>query len=903
MGLTLTTKNKATTTATKTKKARRSASAVDITNLPEAGELLPVEAIDRTGLVITSEGALVRILHVTPPNPMILSPEGRQQVAGAYCQLVSRLKPGQNVQFYVQARPVDIGEVLTDCRKEVAAHAGPAPTRQRAARDPLARSRWQLYGAMETGLRAHAAENAAVKLDHYIVIPLLPESSLSLADFLPSRKTPSATLERDLSAHRRLIRQSYAQVDTLRAELEALSCPTRLLNGEEVVELLWSRFNPTSADSRYRPSAAVTEILGELDAPVDMDDAARAAMRLRERIARSSLDFKRSKHFAEIEHDLEQTIYAATTADATYMGWLMSAMMPAVPHTMSVHVRALDRSNERRGLKMRARRLHVVNRDAEAKGNVPDWDRVQQEQETHQLLHEMAGHERAGLFEVSVYQSLRVPGPDPDAARLQEAVDYCAEQISTASDCSVNKGEYQQEELWQSTLPLGRDVSRVARKYVARNVGDTVPLLGTHCGSPTGVPFAYSDPGRELQMLNPFDRAHSNGLMIVAGKSGTGKTMMTNVLLARLLAFGARGFVIDRAGHFKVLVDVIDGARQIDLGADDAEWAINPWDVPDVENVSPSKVAFLVSLHQVLMGDEGLTVLERSYLATAIRTVYARCAFTDQAPRESLLAEELRDRAEQQPDVAIASTLRHLADRLGEFYGDGSYAYLLDRPTTVPVDSPLIVFDTRRVPEVVLQPVIFATLEFISRTVEEHRDANSHANAQADAALMTGRSVVVLDEAWHLVSNPASGAYVNDLVRRGRHLGMALLASTQQASDFDSESGVALLRNATQIMLLGQSPDEVNFLREALHLTDAEAQLITRLKTVKGSHSQVFWINGTRGRGVVALRVSPMEYWAFTSDPIRDVPARAAKVAQHDGDVWAAIADLAGHDIHNVPLR
>lgn len=876
------------------KTARTATPAVDVSKLPEAGELLPIEAIDRTGLVITSEGALVRVLHVTPPNPMILSNEGRKRVASAYGQLVSRLKPGQSVQFYVQARPVDIGEILNDCRKQVASHAGPTPTRQRPARDPLAKSRWQLYGAMETGLRAHADESATVRLDHYIVIPLMPDPGMGLSDLLPSRKR-DAPLERDMAAHRRLIRQSYAHVDTLRAELEALSCPTRLLNGEEVVDLLWTRFNPTSADARHRPPAAATEILGELDAPVDMRDAERAAMRLRERIARSSLDFKRSRHFAEIEQDLEQTIYAATTADATFMGWLMSAMLPAVPHTMSVHVRALDRVKSKRSLKMRARRLHLVNRNAEAKGGVPDWDRVQQERETHELLHEMAGHERAGLFDVSIYQSLRAQGPDPDAARLQEAVDYCAEQISTASDCSVNRGEYQQEQLWQSTLPLGRDIAKASREYVVRNVGDTVPLLGTSCGSPAGVPFAYSDPGRELQLLNPFDRSHSNGLMIVAGQSGTGKTMMTNVLLARLLSFGARGFVIDRAGHFQVLVDVIDGARQIDLGADDAEWAINPWDVPDLENVSASKVSFLVSLHQVLMGDEGLTVLERSHLATAIRNVYARSAATFQTPRESLLADELRLRADAQEDPAITSTLRHLADRLGEFCGDGSYAYLLDRKTTVPNDSPLIVFDTRKVPDVVLQPVIFATLEFISRTVEEHRDAHAHANAQADAALMTGRSVVVLDEAWHLVANPAAGAYVNDLVRRGRHLGMALLASTQQASDFNTESGVALLRNATQILLLGQSPDEVTFLQDALKLTDAEAQLITRLKTVKGSHSQLFWINGSRGRGVVALRVSPMEYWAFTSDPIRDVPARKARIAEFNGDIWAAIADLADH--------
>jgi hypothetical protein len=61
----------------------------------------------------------------------------------------------------------------------------------------------------------------------------------------------------------------------------------------------------------------------------------------------------------------------------------------------------------------------------------------------------------------------------------------------------------------------------------------------------------------------------------------------------------------------------------------------------------------------------------------------------------------------------------------------------------------------------------------------------------------------------------------------------------------------------------------------------------------------MFWINGNRGRGVVSLRIGPTEYWAYTSDPIRDVPLRDAKIAQHDDQVWPAIYDLA----RNEPLE
>lgn len=65
---------------------------------PEAGELVPVDAIDRTGLMITSDGAFVRVLHVLPPNPLIVSDEDRRRTAAGFCHLAGRLRPGGSVQ-------------------------------------------------------------------------------------------------------------------------------------------------------------------------------------------------------------------------------------------------------------------------------------------------------------------------------------------------------------------------------------------------------------------------------------------------------------------------------------------------------------------------------------------------------------------------------------------------------------------------------------------------------------------------------------------------------------------------------------------------------------------------------------------------------------------------------------
>jgi hypothetical protein len=830
---------------------------------------------------------------------MILSGDERAAIAAGYCHLVSRLRAQQAVQFYVEARPVNLDEVLTRSRREVAAWSGEHPVRGQPARDALALSRWRLNAAMEDSLRLHADDHAAVQFNAYVVVPYLPNQASArgfLNDLRPGKgKLPVVPLERERKAHRRAVRESLAQTDMVRSELEALSLPTRLLNGEEAAALLWGRFNPTYADSG-RGARFQTELLGELDAPREREEARRAAARLREMIARSSLDFRRSRHYVEVDRDLEQTIYAATTADATSMGWLMSAMLTRQPFTLSVHVRALDRRTERQRLKRGYRRLFAVNRDAERKGWVPDFDRYAQEDEAQTLLAEMAGHERANLFRVSIYQSIRARGPEPDTAQLNEAVDYCVDQIESMSDCRVNRGEFQQLELWQSTLPLARDVAGRTRRYATRNVGDTVPLVGTSCGSPTGIPFAFSDPGRTLELLNPYDRTHSNFTMLVNGRSGSGKTMAANIIVSRCLAHGARAFVLDRAGHYSILTRLVEGARGIEIGADESPYAINPWDVDDPGDVNLEKVAFLVSLHGVMMGEEGLTTLERAQLGAAVRAVYARAAETGETPREAMLRDELVTRAEEehsQGSIEVASVLRNLAERLGEFCGEGSYAYLLDRETTISPDSPLVVFDTRRCPEVVLKPVMFSIVEYITRAIERHRDQFRELSAKADAPMFTGKTVLLIDEAWHLVGRKETGEFANDLARRARHLGLFLIVMSQHLSDFATEHGLALIRNSTMQLLFAQHPDEIPFAREALQLSEEESGLIGRLKTVKGSHSQAFWVNGSRGRGRVALRVGPVEYWCFTSDPVRDDPVRQAAIDEHDGDVWGAITDLA----------
>jgi TraG P-loop domain len=861
--------------------------------LREAGELLGVAAVDRTGLVVTSEGAFVRILRVAPVNPLLMSGEEREKIASTFQRLISQLRDEERIQIVVEGRPVNLAELVDESRREVEACAGPAPTREGSSRDGLALSRWRLHAALEESLRLHADSQAAVEVNHYLVVPFLPRQHVARAALAYWRrgKLPTAPLARTLTAHRRAVREHLGRVDALRSELEAEGMATELLDGEQVVALLWACFNPTRSDRGVRATGG--ELLGELDAPVEREEAIQAGLRLREAIASSSLDFDRDSHLAHVDRDAEQTIVVATTDGRTSMGWLHGAMLTRQPFTLSVYVHALERRRERQRLKLAYRRLFTINRGAESRGRVPDFDRYVQEREYEGLLSQLASGQQTGLFHVSIYEKLRARGPDPDLAALSEAVDFCAEQIESAGDCKVNAGTFRQQQLWESTLPLGRDVLAQVRKYPTVNAADMLPLVGTKCGSPTGIPFAFADPGRTVELLNLYDEQHPNHTLLIAGRSGSGKTTSANVLMSRCLALGARAFVIDRAGHYETLSRLVDGAQQIEIGAEGSPYALNPWDVPDPAKVPREKVAFLIALHQVMMGR--LDGQQLGMLASGIRAVYGKAAALGSSPTESLLRDELRAQADdaQKADAPeIAATLRNLADQLSEYCGEGTYAYLLDRETTVPVDSPLVIFDTRTCPESQLQLVMFSIMEYVTGTVQRHWAAHRAEAVKPGAPLFLGRSMMLIDEAWHLIRRDETGEYANDLARRARHLGLALIVMSQQLSDFNTEYGKALVRNSAQQLLLAQNPQEIPFIAGTVELSEREASELGRLKTVKGRHAQMLWLNGARGHGKVTLRVGPTEYWGFTSDPT-EVAIRDETIARHDGNVWAALHELA----------
>ena len=850
-----------------------------------AGALLGVAAVQPDGLLIRSDGAYVRYLQSEVVNPLVLDPEEAERISAGFAQIAARLADRQSLQLYVQASPLGLEELLARESHHCEQAAGAT---EDDGQDRRAEAIRRLGAAQEHSIRWGAKNVSAIELRHILVCPCTPGAGrwrLGRPQRGPLRLTAAE--------HEQGVRDSLRQSEGIRADLRGMGLEAEPLDGSQVLDLLHSRFDPDDELAGRPPSSFMHP--QAISGPTPGESTERANARARavaQAICSAPIDLSEPSHL-RIGNSLEQVLHISLAPEQTWLGWLLHMTQAPLPFALSVHVAATERYRERIAQKRRYKRLYGVNRGVEQRGRPLDPDARIAEEEAAELTEQLASSSGAGIYRLSVYLALREPDGDPEA--LRELAGASAREVTMASDARVQQGQFAQRALWRSTLPLGGDAARRRRKYLSSNIGDSLALLGTGCGSPDGIPVGYALPGRTLERLDPFDPKHPNHLLLINGMSGAGKTMSAIILLIRAIAHGASGFIIDRAGHFAFLASLIPGAVSVQIGAEGH--AINPWDVQHAAGVAAEKVDYLLALHALLLGEHhaqrdsyGLSDLESNLLGLAIGEVYERCALTGEEPRELLLQEELERRyhtERSEGSVGIAEALRNLSMRTNNYLSDGPYGYLGDRPTTIPGDSPLVIFDTRLIPDAKAAAALFVICEHVKSRIASTR--RQHLDGDGPKHAWAGRSFLVIDEAWKLIERPATGRWFNEFCRRSRHYALWLIAISQQLSDFDNEHGKALLSNAAMHLFLRQEARELTYVKDSLRLSEQAIEAISQLQTLRGEHATAYLMNGARGQGTIQILVGAHEYWIATSDPARDERIRRQALAESAEDPWRAL--------------
>lgn len=282
------------------------------------------------------------------------------------------------------------------------------------------------------------------------------------------------------------------------------------------------------------------------------------------------------------------------------------------------------------------------------------------------------------------------------------------------------------------------------------------------------------------------------------------------------------------------------------------------------------------------MATDGNHVPDRLERASVIETLIEAHRVYRNGPmrREFILSDAVAVlRAPKRVDENQESCVRRqkVAVLIGDYYGEGTYARFFDRPGALKLKERFIVFDLKalsRNPD--LQRVFLKVAMLWADTVMN------------DAKELDSRKILVFDEAHDLIGKTAAGT-IETAFRLYRKRKGIVIAASQSGEDFYVGSGgQAIVQNSAHKIFLRQDPNKFHYTAQAFNLTEQQANVILRLRTIKGVESQ-FYLMSDIGEAALVLPLEPAFYWISTNNG-DDNQLFNEILAQSNGEFGLALA-------------
>lgn len=331
--------------------------------------------------------------------------------------------------------------------------------------------------------------------------------------------------------------------------------------------------------------------------------------------------------------------------------------------------------------------------------------------------------------------------------------------------------------------------------------------------------------------------------------AGTGGMFVHNSYLVKLealrsLMFGTEIIVIDPEQEYLQLCQAV-GGEYINFSAS-SPVKINPFDLSDIahpeENELGRKILSLTTFLKIVLGD--LDPTESAILDRALKQTYKIHGITDDPKTQNqpppLMEDLYKVLIGMEEKTAMA-----LAMRLERFI-KGSLAGIFSSHSNVHISNSFTVFSIRDLADQLRPLAMYMILDYIWTKVRSQLK----------------KRILVVDEAWYLMRNEDSAAFLIDIAKRARKYYLGLTTITQDVEDFlNGGHGKEIISNSSIQILLKQAPASIEKVGQVFYLSEGEQRLLL----ASGVGQGLFFAGNTH----VAIRVvaSPEEHQLITSNP------------------------------------
>lgn len=422
-----------------------------------------------------------------------------------------------------------------------------------------------------------------------------------------------------------------------------------------------------------------------------------------------------------------------------------------------------------------------------------------------------------------------------DEAELARRV-RLAEATCAASGMRARCAVYRQEDGLRASGPwaaLPPEIAAMAaRDMPAATVAAGYPWVSSGVNHGSGCVWGRDEAGG-LVLLDRWSPPEGSGItnanVTVLGTSGGGKSFAAKVLLLREFALGVRVLVIDPEREYRGICAAVGGAW---INAAGGQGRVNPLQVPAAaiaDQPDPGVRGALAAHLQRLktffgLYLPGLSGLDRAALQSAFLDAYrAKGVHWTTDPRAVAQWPTVTDvygRLKGHPRLALL--LRDAAE--------GADAALWAGQSTLPPASDFTVLDVHDLTDAsdnVRRAQYFNVLGYAWDLVRQGRATGQ-------------RTLLVVDETWLLADpqTPEALGFLRDVAKRIRKYGGSLAVITQNPVDFLAPEvarlGQPVLGNASTKLLVRQEPKDLEVLRDLLHLSEAECDLLAGARRGEG---------------------------------------------------------------------
>jgi len=374
----------------------------------------------------------------------------------------------------------------------------------------------------------------------------------------------------------------------------------------------------------------------------------------------------------------------------------------------------------------------------------------------------------------------------------------------------------------KSCLPLVENTLGIRRNVTTPALSAFFPFTSSFFKSDdTGIWFGLNKNNIPI-VRDIYKLSNANGMCLAT--SGAGKSYMAKLFISRYLLNGTRVIVIDPQAEYRNLVEKFNGQR-IDLSRTSGT-IINPLDLMGHEY--PEKRLALMDLMPIMLGE--LSEPQKSFIDKAITMAYETKGIymfkkngqydVESWDEEPPILKDVLDalnKMEKRVTTMEKITIRSLINRL-DLYVTGVFSFL-NRHTNIDFNNRFVCFDIGNMPKQVKPAIMFLVLDYVYMKMKSSLE----------------RKLLVIDEAWSLLSRTEEASYIFEIVKTCRKFNLGLFLINQEVEDMlNSKAGRSVLANSSYTLLLRQKPAVIKDVQATFHLSDSEKNFLLTASVGEG---------------------------------------------------------------------